>query len=76
MDELNHVVKVNYQIMHIDGNQILSKTKETHNMRFFFPREIEFFLKKAGFTEVNLFPFNNIAGKLTMTDWNMLVVAR
>jgi SAM-dependent methyltransferase len=76
LDVLNHVVKVNYQVVHIEGSHITNETNETHTMRFFFPLEIEYFLKKAGFSEVHLFPFGDISRELTLKDWNMLVVAR
>ena len=76
LDVLNHVVRVNYQVVHIEGNHITSETDETHTMRFFFPLEIDYFLKKAGFSEVHIFPFGDISRELTVKDWNMLVVAR
>lgn len=75
-DELNHVVNVHYHLLQMEGERITAETSEIHAMRYFFPREIEYFLKKAGFTEVGLHPFDDIARPLTLKDWNMLVTAR
>lgn len=49
---------------------------EKHFVRFFFPKEIEYFLEKAGLKVLKICPFLDLNGKLTEDVWNMTVIAR
>jgi SAM-dependent methyltransferase len=75
-DTLKQVVAVNYRVLEIEGDRVLNETSETHRMRYFFPMEIRYFLEKAGFTYIQLYPFGDMGRKLTSGDWNMLAAAR
>lgn len=43
---------------------------------FLFPQEIRYFLEVSGFETIDFYPFLEIDRKLTVADWNMMVVAR
>jgi hypothetical protein len=45
-------------------------------MRFFFPREIEYYLVSSGFELLSIHPFMEDSRMLNERDWNMAVVAR
>ena len=75
LDIINHIVKVNFKVWKIKGNEI-QETKETHPMRFLFPQEIKYFLEVAGFRRIEFYPFLEIDRELTENDWNMMVVGR
>jgi SAM-dependent methyltransferase len=76
MDVLSHTVTVNYKVIHISGNQIKDELDESHKMRFFFPREVEHYLKSCGFELLSMHPFMHDEHLLTEHEWNMAVVAR
>jgi ubiquinone/menaquinone biosynthesis C-methylase UbiE len=75
IDEINHVVKVNFRVWQTKGNEF-TETSESHPMRFLFPQETRYFLEVAGFKTVDLYPFLKLDTPLTVKDWNMMVVGR
>lgn len=76
MDIIKHVVQVNYTVIHIIGDKVIENVSESHFMRFFFPQELNYFLKKTGFHIDNITPFMAIEKELTVNDWNISVIAR
>jgi SAM-dependent methyltransferase len=76
LDIMKHVVNVHFDVLHIEEDKILDQFEETHIMRFFFPKELEFILAKTGFEVVRMHAFMELDGKLTVKDWNMVVIAR
>lgn len=76
LDIMKHVVDVNFNVMKIRDNRIYEHVEETHSMRFFFPMELELFLKNTGFQILNMIPFMEIEGILSENNWDMTVVAR
>lgn len=76
LDIMKHTVDVNFNVMKIRDNKIYEPVEETHNMRFFFPMELELFLKNTGFQILKMMPFMEIEGVLSDNKWDMTVVAR
>jgi hypothetical protein len=76
LDSLHQVVNIHYRVLEIKEDQVLNDTSETHQMRYFFPMETRYFIEKAGFYNVGLYPFGDLERDLTLNDWNMLVAAR
>jgi len=72
----DHVVDVNFETFRINKDTILTQTKETHSMRYFFPQEINFFLNCAGFSMVSLSEFPSTKKELTLKSWNALCIAK
>lgn len=75
IDVLHHTVNVEYRVLRVSGDHILDEVTETHVMRFFFPEEIHFHLKCAGFQSIGLFPWLRIGELPNEHDWNLSVVA-
>lgn len=71
-----HTVRVNYEVLCIEDNRVLSETRESHLMRFLFPKEIEHYLGDAGFNLLRLCPFMEVNRAPTECDWNITVIAR
>lgn len=46
---LTHMVSVNFTVLHIEDDQVLDRVEEAHYTRFFFPKELDFMLAKAGY---------------------------
>jgi predicted TPR repeat methyltransferase len=75
IDVMLHTVDVQYRVLHIKVDKIFDEVNETHTMRFFFPQEISFHLKCAGFQLLSLSPFLRIGEIPDEHDWNFSVVA-
>ena len=54
----------------------MAETEESHKMRYFFPLELELFLKCAGFKLIRLGAFPEFDRDPDETTWNVLGVAR
>lgn len=76
VDLIANVVDVNFKVLVLKNDKILSETEEIHKMRFLFPQETKYFLQVAGFTEIQLLPFLKPDKKLSANDWNMTVIAK
>ncbi|HWQ95830.1 MAG TPA: class I SAM-dependent methyltransferase [Candidatus Methylomirabilis sp.] len=75
LDIMKHRVDVNFNVMTIKGTEFYEPTEENHQMRFFFPMELEFFFKKTGFKVIKMIPFMQIDGTLSENNWDMTVIA-
>ncbi len=75
VDAMNHSVQVNFKVIKLSGDKLISETEESHKMRFLFPQEIKYFLQVAGFSQIKFSPFMNNDLPLSEKDWNMSVVA-
>lgn len=73
---INHTVEVNYTVLEIAGNRIVTETKESHLMRFFFYQELKYFLEKNGFEVLKICPFMDLDEEVDENVWNIIVIAR
>jgi SAM-dependent methyltransferase len=69
-------VRVHYALWQIEGDRIVARADEEHEMRFFFPRELELMLHVSGFELVRLGAFPDIDVAASESTWNVTVVAR
>lgn len=76
LDTFRHTCDVNFKIYKIERRRLVDEITEVHRMRFFFPQEIAFFLKNAGFEMKHIGPFPECEGELNERSWNALIVAR
>lgn len=74
IDSFRHLAHVNFRLWRVEGDRFLGATDETHDMRFFFPQELDLLLSSAGFKMASLrsFPDN---GDLSDQSWNAICVA-
>jgi len=71
---MKNVVTVNYTVFSTKSNKILNVTKESHEMRFFFPQEIYYLAHHVGLKILKICPFMSLNRKLSLNDWNMAVI--
>jgi SAM-dependent methyltransferase len=76
MDVTRQTVDVNYKLITLEGEKLVSEVDEVHTMRFFFPQEINFHLQSAGFEVLRMCPFMDLERNLNQRDWNFSVVAK
>ena len=76
LDTFHHICTVNYRVFTIFNKQLADETSECHQMRYFFPQEIAFFLNCSGFKMEYMGPFPHYEGELNDNTWNALVVGK
>lgn len=76
LDISSHTADVNFQLWEIEGSVVKSETRETHKMRYFFPKEFELMLNCSGFSLDRISAFPSLDCPLDDQTWNALVVAR
>ncbi|HAF61978.1 MAG TPA: hypothetical protein DCK95_06600 [Anaerolineaceae bacterium] len=76
LDTFRHVCRVRFKVYKIEKKQLLDETFEEHEVRFFFPQELAFFLQSSGFQLIHMGPFPSYNGELNETTWNTLVIAK
>ena len=75
LDVERHLCTVRYRLLRLEGDRVTAETEEEHRMRFFFPREIELFLRTSGLRLVRLGAFPDFDRPAGEAAWNALVVA-
>ena len=74
LDIINHTVEVNYTVLEIAQNNLVTETEESHLMRFFFYQELKYFLEKNGFEILEICPFMDLDGSVNESCWNISVI--
>ena len=76
LDAMNHLCRVNYHLVVSDGGRAVEEIRETHVIRFFFPREMAHYLEECGFELLEICPFPNLSGQADENTWNIAAIAR
>ncbi len=76
LDTRHHTCDVRYHVWRLDSERLTGEVEEVHTMRFFFPRELEFFLECAGLALLRLGTFMDFERDPDETTWNVIGVAR
>jgi SAM-dependent methyltransferase len=75
LDIHHHLATVNYHILHLRGRAVVSESKEAHQMRYFFPQELELFMAITGLRLLSLRAFSDLERPASDATWNTLVFA-
>jgi SAM-dependent methyltransferase len=76
LDISRHLCAVHFHLWQMSGKLILSETKETHFMRYFFPLELDLLLECTGFSSLRLGAFPEFDRDPDETTWNILGVGQ
>jgi ubiquinone/menaquinone biosynthesis C-methylase UbiE len=76
LDIHHHWATVNYYVLHLQGQRVLSESKESHQVRYFFPQELALFLDHADMEMLRISAFPRLAEDADERSWNALVVAK
>lgn len=76
LNTLLHLCEVKYSLIVTKKKKIIDEVEETHHVRYFFPKEIQHFLKATNFRLLGLCPFLNLKKELTENDWNVMGIAQ
>lgn len=76
LDIEKQTVEVNYTVLEITKNKVLTEIEESHLMRFFFYQELTYLLEKNGFNVLKICPFMEQNKEVDETCWNISVIAK
>lgn len=76
LDIMKHIVNVNFIVLKLQDNKLIENIEEIHQVRFFFPMELEVFFENVGFQVLKTIPFMEMEGVLSEDNWDMTVIAR
>ncbi len=74
LDNFRHQVEVRYHLWHLQDAQLIRETQEAHQVRYFFPQELELLLKLNNLGLLNISAFGNLTQTPDTDTWNILVV--
>lgn len=70
------IYRTDLRVLQLDGSRIEAETRECHDIRFFFPQELELLLASCGFALVGLHGFPDISIVPDLTTWPVILVAK
>ena len=76
LDIRHHVCTVHFHVWRLEGERLVAETKESHPIRYFFPRELDLFLECSGFAPIQLGAFPEFDQDPDEMTWNVLGVTR
>ncbi|HKU89326.1 MAG TPA: methyltransferase domain-containing protein [Steroidobacteraceae bacterium] len=76
LDVVTHTANVTFKLWSIEDGRVVSNTRESHLLRYFFPQEFALLLSQAGFAMQSISAFPTLDAPLTDESWNAFVVAR
>ncbi|MFB0564473.1 MAG: class I SAM-dependent methyltransferase [Candidatus Aminicenantaceae bacterium] len=76
LDIRNHLCTVHYHLWQLEGKKLVAETEEDHQLRYFFPKELDFFLERSGFIPIRLGVFPEIDRDPDEKTWDILEVAQ
>lgn len=71
----NQVCDIKYHCLVIEKEKLVDEFEETHPIRYFFPREIEWHLKNNGYKSVKICSFLNYDLELEPDSWCLTAIA-
>lgn len=75
LDTYHHLCKVDYHVWELAGSHLVSETRESHQMRYFFPQELDLFFSQEHLRLNALLVFDHSNSPPDANSWNVLVVA-
>lgn len=75
LDVEHQLCEIHYRLLRLEGDRLIGETEEEHQMRFFFPSEIELFLRMSNLRLLRVGAFPHFDLPADEAVWNVLVVA-
>lgn len=76
LDVRRHLCRVDFRLWQTESDRVVTETEEHHEMRFFFPLELELLLSSASMSLLRLGAFPDFDSEPDETTWNVLAVSR
>jgi SAM-dependent methyltransferase len=76
MDTFRSLIKTHYYLVALSGDKVLDELTETHELRYFFPNELDHFAKDSGLEILNYCEFPILESKPAENTWNVAAIAK
>lgn len=76
IDAMRQTCAVSMDLWLISDDRLVSHTQEAHEVRYFFPRELDLLMRVSGFELLDLLAFPDVGSDADETSWSALIVAR
>ena len=76
LDVARNICSVKYKMIVRTRTGPTKAFAERHQMRYYFPGEIDLLLMQSGFDLLSIHPFKEPSRKLTVKDWNITAIAK
>jgi SAM-dependent methyltransferase len=67
----DNVVELKYDVLHVNGSQVIAQGSEVHPLRYFFKPDIEFLSDITGFELLDVHPFQSMGDTVDEDTWNV-----
>ena len=74
LDTRQHLCEVRYHLWRMAGDRVVAETEESHQMRYFFPLELELGLGQSGLALKSLTAFPSLDRPVDESTWNALAI--
>ncbi len=71
----DNLVETHFEFLYTSQNEIILREEETHMTRYFFPKEIDYFMKKSKFKAVNFHPFMSLDQNIDDYSWYITTIS-
>lgn len=76
LNPMKHEAEVSFRCLVFKGESKMKEVRETHHLRYFYPREMEETLERCGYELLAFQPFKDTSRSANENDWNLTIVAR
>lgn len=76
LDTYRQLCEVHFQLWQLSNSRVVSETEEFHQMRYFFPQELAFFLNQSQLSLTDIRSFEKLDCPPSDTTWNALVIGK
>jgi len=75
LDSLHHIVTVRFRLWKIEGDRLVDDISEEHQMRFFFPQELQILFRMHGLSIRKIRSFPEIEIEPSEDTWNICIIS-
>ncbi|MDY0278834.1 MAG: class I SAM-dependent methyltransferase [Acholeplasma sp.] len=76
LNSYHHQVMVKFHVWDIQGDRVISETREEHAMRYFFAQELHLMFEINGIKIIDLSDFLEINRKPDLNTWNVILIGK
>lgn len=75
LDVEKGIIDITFEILKKENNGFKKITKENHKIRFWYFKELEYFLNKSGLKIIKACDFLDLNSKISENNWNIFIIA-
>jgi SAM-dependent methyltransferase len=76
LDVYRHLCEVSYHLWHLENDRLVRETRESHQVRYFFPQELMLFMTLEKLRLINISAFENFDQAPGEDTWRILFIGK